>query len=226
MDESYSIFVVDDDHSVRTSLTRLFRSAGWRVEGFDDAQAFLARLPLQQPGCVVLDVSMPGMHGPELHEQLLKRGCQLPVIFLTGHGDVPTSVRQMKRGAVDFLLKPADDKLLLQTVEAALEKYSAVQAYRHQQDKAAEHLQLLTSRERQVLDCMLKGYINKQTAAVLGIAEKTVKVHRAHTMEKMQVHSVPQLVYACELAGVRGLEPAPESFQDPNDPTQTARREP
>lgn len=217
MDESYSIFVVDDDRDVRTSLTRLFRSAGWQVEGFAGADEFLARLPVQEPGCVVLDVSMPGMHGPELHEQLQKRNCQLPVIFLTGHGDVPLSVEQMKRGAVDFLLKPADDKLLLRTVKAALEKYSAVQACRCQQEEAAEHLQLLTCRERQVLDCMLKGYMNKQTAAVLEIAEKTVKVHRAHIMEKMQVKSVAQLVYACELAGISGLEPAPESFQNTNN---------
>ncbi|MGA9856136.1 MAG: response regulator [Gammaproteobacteria bacterium] len=197
-----TVFVVDDEKSVRNSLVRLLRSAGCQVEAFASADAFLERLPIDDVGCMVLDISMPGKSGSVLHEQLSDHNCSLPVIFLTGHGDVPMSVREMKKGAVDFLLKPVDAKALLAAVAAALGRHRAALAKQHQQQEVVLHLQQLTQRERQVLECMLDGYMNKQTALQMGIAEKTVKVHRSRVMEKMAVHSVAELVHRCEIAGI------------------------
>lgn len=202
----FTVFVVDDEESVRTSLARLIRSAGFGVEVFGAADAFLKRLPIDGIGCMVLDVSMKGTSGPELHAQLRQRGIFLPVIFLTGHGDVPTSVREMKKGAMDFLLKPADDETLLKTIAAALDQYERADARRSERENIGSRLSQLTQREREVLECILGGYLNKQTAGMLGIVEKTVKVHRGRIMKKMGVRSAAELAYQCEIAGVQPRE--------------------
>lgn len=195
-----TVFVVDDDEAVRRSIERLLRSAGLNVETFASAPEFLQRSPISETGCVLLDVQMPGINGPELHDGMSERGFTLPVVFLTGHGDVPTSVRAMKKGAADFLLKPVDDEMLLDTIRQAIERHAAERVrQRHRQDIAAR-LHRLSVREREVMAYVVQGRLNKQIAGDLGIAEKTVKVHRARVMEKMEVRSVAELVHLCETA--------------------------
>lgn len=195
-----TVFVVDDDEAVRRGLERLLRSAGLNVETFASAPEFLERSPTSETGCVLLDVQMPGVNGPELHEGMSERGFTLPVVFLTGHGDVPTSVRAMKKGAVDFLLKPVDDEMLLGTIRQAVERHAAEQVRQRQRQDIAARLHRLSAREREVMEHVIQGRLNKQIAGDLGIAEKTVKVHRAHVMEKMEVRSVAELVHLCETA--------------------------
>jgi FixJ family two-component response regulator len=198
-----TIFIVDDDPSVRKSLTRLMRSAGWTAEAFTSAHEFLARPPFSGTGCAVLDVSMPGMTGPELREQMAARKISLPVIFLTGHGDVPTGVDAMKKGAVDFLVKPADDEVLIQTIQLALERHRAGRARERELEKIHQRLARLSAREHEVMGYVIAGCLNKQVADELGIAEKTIKVHRGRVMQKMEVASVAELVHLCEIAGVK-----------------------
>lgn len=197
-----TVFVVDDDASVRRSLARLLRATGWNVETFSTAREFLQRGPISKPGCVVLDVRMPEMTGPELHAQMHERELSLPVVFLTGHGDVPTSVQAMKRGAVDFLLKPVDAGVLLETIARAIESHTAELSQQEGHQRIAARFARLTTREREVLDAVIRGYRNKQIAADLGISEKTVKVHRGRVMDKMEVRSVVELVHVCEVAGI------------------------
>lgn len=197
-----TVFVVDDDGSMRQGLTRLLRSAGWNVETFASAREFLERAPFSGAGCVVLDVRMPEMTGPELHDRMHERGLSLPVIFLTGHGDVPTSVQAMKRGAVDFLLKPVDEEVLFQTIARAVERHSTEQARQSERQAIVAHLARLSAREREVLEGVIRGHLNKQIASALGISEKTVKVHRGRVMEKMEARSVAELVHLCEVAGI------------------------
>lgn len=197
-----TVFVVDDDAAVRRGLRRLISSAGWRVEEFDSGQAFLERYTPAAQGCVVLDVSMPGMQGTELHDCLCERGIPLPVIYLTGHGDVPTSVRAMKQGAVDFLLKPVDGEVLLQAIDAAVERSATRQIQDRQRQDIERRIARLSTRERQVMEFVIGGCLNKQIAAALGITLQTVKAHRGHLMEKMQAASLADLVHLCQLAGV------------------------
>lgn len=197
-----TIFVVDDDSAVRSGLARLIRSAGWNVEPIASAHEFLERAPTAGTGCVVLDVHMPDMTGPELYERLIESGISIPVIFLTGHGDVNTGVRAMKKGAVDFLLKPVDDEVLLKAIEQAVERHAIESRRSRERDGILARLGLLSEREREVLVHVLQGRLNKQIGADLGIAEKTVKVHRGRVMEKMQVRSVAELVHLCEIAGI------------------------
>ncbi len=197
-----TVFVVDDDGSVRQGLMRLLRSAGWNVETFSSAREFLERAPFSETGCVVLDVRMPEMTGPELHDRMRDRGLSLPIIFLTGHGDVPTSVQAMKRGAVDFLLKPVDEEVLFQTIARAVERHSTEQARDSERQSIVARLARLSSREREVLERVIRGHLNKQIASALGISEKTVKVHRGRVMEKMEAGSVAELVRLCEAAGI------------------------
>lgn len=196
------VFVVDDDASVRRSLARLLRAARWNVETLPTAREFLQRAPVSMPGCVVLDVRMPEMSGPELHDRMREMELSLPVIFLTAHGDVPTSVQAMKRGAVDFLLKPVDAGVLLQTVARAIEWHTAELAKQRGRQHFTARLARLTTREREVLDAVIRGDRNKQIAADLGISEKTVKVHRGRVMDKMEARSVAELVHLCEAAGM------------------------
>lgn len=192
------VFVVDDDPSVRGALARLLRSAGWSVEAFASAEEFLARLPYSGTACVVLDVRMPDMTGPELHGRLAEKRHPLPVVFLTGHGDVPMGVQAMKNGAVDFLLKPVDDDVLLEAIHSAIERHASQRARERELRDIETRLARLSPREREVMEHVFRGRRNKQIAADLGIAEKTVKAHRGQVMQKMEVRSVAELVRILE----------------------------
>ena len=197
-----TIFVVDDDTAVRSALSRLIRSAGWTVQALASPHEFLQLAPKTGIGCLVLDVHMPDMTGPELHDRMIKAGISLPVIYLTGRGDVITGVSAMKKGAIDYLLKPVDDDVLLQAIDRAIEKCAFKSIHDDEREGVLAHYGLLSPREREVLLQVLKGRLNKQIALELGIAEKTVKVHRGRVMEKMQVRSVAELVHICEVAGI------------------------
>ena len=194
------VFIIDDEPRVRKALGRLFRSAGRDTEAFAAAREFLARMPYAGTGCVVLDVNMPEMTGPELQQRMAEQGISLPIVFLTGHGDVPTGVQAMKHGAVDFLTKPVDDEALLRAVEAALARHAASNARRDERQASVARLALLSAREREVMEHVIRGRLNKQIAADLRIALKTVKVHRSRVMAKMACTSVPELVRLCQLA--------------------------
>jgi FixJ family two-component response regulator len=196
-----TVFVVDDDAAVLKGLSRLVRSAGLAVTTFSSPRDFLDRHDPNTPGCLVLDLAMPGLNGLELQQALVTRGHELAIIFLTGHGDIPMSVKAMKQGAVDFLTKPADDDDLLKAIRVALEKDRLQRQARAEVAEIQQRLATLTPREREVLQHVISGHLNKQTAAELGTVEKTIKVHRARVMEKMKVHSVAELVHLAERAG-------------------------
>ncbi len=197
------VYVVDDDDDVRDGLCRLLRSAGWEVIECASAAAFLDTYDAGRCSCLLLDVSMPEMTGPELHEELDARGIGIPVVFLTGKGDVGTSVRALKRGALDFLEKPVDADVLLDAIEAAVARCREMRARRGQQDQVAERYAQLSAREREVMAHVVRGRLNKQIAFDMGIALKTVKVHRGRVMAKMQVRSVAELVRLCDQLGLR-----------------------
>lgn len=196
------VFVVDDDPSVRRSLTRLLTAAGYGVEAFASAREFLEREPHAGPACVVLDVRMPGLTGLELQAALGGAGRRIPVVFVTGHGDVSMSVTAMKRGAVDFLTKPFDAEDLLAAIERAVAKDVRETADEARVTEVRARVRMLTPREAQVFALVVTGMLNKQIASELGISEKTVKVHRARVMEKMQAGSVADLVRLADRAGV------------------------
>lgn len=192
-----TVFVVDDDPAVRTSMERLIRSVGWKAETFASADAFLERLPLAGTCCLLLDIHMPGTTGTGLQDMMCAQDWYLPVVFLTGQGDVPTCAESMKKGAVDFLLKPVDDELLLDALRRGLERHAAQRERAARRDSVQSRLDSLSPRERQVMDGVLRGRLNKQIAGDMEISEKTVKVHRARVMEKMGVRSVARLVSLC-----------------------------
>ena len=197
-----TVFVIDDDDQVRTSLGRLLRSAGWDVEVFGSAQRFMQRLPFEGVGCVLLDVQMPDMSGPELQKQMLATGVSLPIVYLTGHADVPMSITAMKNGAMDILLKPAEDEIVLSAIGAAIAKHEFVSAQEMKRAEIEGRLARLSAREREVLEFVIAGRLNKQIAGDLGITEKTVKAHRARVMEKLETRSVAAVVRMCELVGI------------------------
>jgi two-component system response regulator TtrR len=188
------VFVVDDDEAMRDSLRWLLESRGFAVVEFDSAEAFLAACTPDCAGCLLLDVRMPGMSGLELHEKMASAGFELPVIFITGHGDVPMAVRALKRGAADFLEKPFDDAELADLVAAALERDARARAGRAERRSLAERIAALTPREREVMELVVAGKLNKIIADDLDISIKTVEVHRARIMEKLGVRSVAELV--------------------------------
>jgi FixJ family two-component response regulator len=188
------VFVVDDDASMRRSLERLLRSFGYTVEGYASAAAFLARSPATGIACLVLDLRMPGMDGLDLQGRLAARGDDLPVVFVSGHGDVPSSVRAMKAGALDFLTKPFDESVLRAAIERALDWHGERRASRADLDALRARFETLTPREREVSREVAEGRLNKQIAERLGTSEKTIKVHRARVMEKLGARSVVELV--------------------------------
>jgi len=190
------VYIVDDDEAMRDSLQWLIESQGLAVRTFAAAEDFLAACGDAMAGCIVLDVRMPGMSGLELYEKMNLRRCTLPVIFITGHGDVPMAVSALKKGAVDFIEKPFNDKELLRVIGQCLERESATRQQRQREGEAARRLAGLTEREREVMDLILAGKLNKQVADVLNISIKTVEVHRARIMDKMGVRSVAELVQA------------------------------
>jgi FixJ family two-component response regulator len=196
------VFVVDDDASVRTSLTRLLESSGYAVEVFGSAREFMARDPYPGPCCLVLDVRMPGLSGLELQERLLVEGRRMSIVFVTGHVDVPKSVQAMKGGAVDLLMKPVDARDLLGAIERAVTKSAQDLGKAARAGEVQQRVKTLTSREMQVFALVVTGMLNKQVAAALGVGEKTVKVHRARVMGKMRAGSLAELVRLADEVGV------------------------
>jgi FixJ family two-component response regulator len=194
-DSAPCVRVVDDDAAVLKSVGRLLRSAGFAVKTFHSSEDFLHQHDGAAPGCLVLDLSMPGLDGLELQQALASSGDHCPVIFITGHGDVPASVRAMKAGAIDFLTKPFDQADLIAAVRAAIDKDRSGRAARAERTSIGARLAALTPREREVMAYVVAGRLNKQIAAALGTAEKTVKVHRARVMKKMGAASVAALVW-------------------------------
>ena len=197
------IFVIDNDASVRQGLSRLLRSGGYVVETFSSAAAYLQEEPYDYQGCLILDLRMPGLSGIDLQSHLTTKGCDLPIIFLSGHGDVPISVRAMKQGAVDFLTKPVDDEVLFATVERALSLNESSRARKRIDVGLNDKLRRLTPRELQVMRLLLGGARNKTIAFELGIAEKTVKVHRGKIMEKLELKSAAELGRFGVLVGIK-----------------------
>lgn len=195
-----TVFVVDDEEPVRRAVSRLLSSAEIGVATFASPAEFLVAYDPEAPGCLLLDVAMPDLTGPELQLALAGRGAVPPIIFLSGHADVPISVQAMKNGAVDFLTKPVSDETLLAAVRAAFELDRRARLDRAEQAGIAARLATLTPREREVLDHVASGQLNKQIAAALGTVEQTIKVHRARVMEKMQVASLAELVRLVERA--------------------------
>jgi FixJ family two-component response regulator len=196
------VFVVDDDPSVRKSLTRVLASAGYAVEAFASAREFLARPPHPGPCCLVLDVRMPGLTGIQLQEMLAVTGRRMSIVFVTGHADVPTSVKAMKAGAVDLLTKPVDVEDLIPAIQRALTRDEHDRAAEVRRAEIQRRVSLLTAREIEVFARVVTGMQNKQIAAALGIVEKTVKVHRARAMEKIRAGSVAELVRLADEAGL------------------------
>ena len=196
------VFVVDDNPSVRKSLARVLAAVGYTVEAFASAREFLARPPHPGPCCLVLDVRMPGLSGIQLQEMLAATGRRLSIVFVTGHADVPTSVRAMKAGAVDLLTKPVDAQDLIVAIQRAVTRDELDLVAEARRTEIQRRVSLLTARETEVFALVVTGMLNKQIGAALGIGEKTVKVHRARVMEKMRAGSVAELVRLADEAGV------------------------
>lgn len=197
------VFVVDDDPSVRKSLGRLLKSAGYSVEVYASAAEYQQRERFCGVGCLVLDVQLPGLNGLELQKAMAGSENDLPVVFITGHGDIPMSVRAMKAGAVDFIPKPFGDEAFLRAIGTALEKCRAERTARLERAEIKRRLATLTPREHEVLRHVVSGQMNKQVAGDLGTAEKTIKVHRARVMEKMKAASLAELVRMADKLGIR-----------------------
>jgi len=193
-----TVFVVDDDASLREALSSLVRSIGLSVETFSSAKDFLRHKRSEAPACVVLDVRLPGLSGMEVQRELTAADNQIPIIFITGHGDIPMSVRAMKAGAVEFLTKPFRDQDLLDAIQQAIERDTAAFQQRARTAELRARYELLTSREREVMRFVVQGLLNKNIAGELGTSEITVKIQRGQVMQKMQAESVPDLVRISE----------------------------
>ena len=199
------IAVVDDDLSVREGLESLIRSAGCRVETFASAQEFLARPHTEAPNCLILDLQLPGLSGLDLQKRMAEVGPEIPIVFLTGHGNIPASVRAMKAGAVEFLTKPFDDEELLHAIQEAIERDRRNRQQHTEMHELQVRYELLTVREREVMQQVVSGLLNKQVAAELNITEFTVKVHRGQVMRKMRADSLADLVRMADKLGIRRL---------------------
>lgn len=208
------VHVVDDDASFRTAIGRLLRAAGYQVAIYESAQQLLDHLPAERgPSCILLDVQIPGLSGPELQERLKKLGSALPIVFLTGHGDIPTSVQAIKGGAEDFLTKPVPKDKLLDAIERSLARYEATRVRDEELSSLRALVASLTPRERQVFELVVRGRMNKQIAHELGAAERTIKAHRQRVMTKVRVQSLAELVSIAERLGILA---APVANQPPN----------
>src|SRR5881296_3588344 len=196
------VFIVDDDLSVRRSTERLLRAAGLKVQTFTSAREFLKHPRPEGPACLVLDVRMPGLSGIELQRELTHSGIQIPIIFITAHGDIPMTVRAMKAGAVEFLTKPFRDQDLLDAIQIALERDRTRRVQETEVAKLRERYESLTPREREVMPLVVSGLLNKQIADTIGATEATVKVHRSQLMRKMGANSVADLVRMAEKIGI------------------------
>lgn len=201
------VFVVDDDQAVRDSLRWLVESIGVRVQTYASAPDFLADYHPDQPGCIILDVRMPGMSGLDLHERICRDDPALPIIFITGHGDVPMAVRAMKAGAIDFIAKPFNDQALLDRVQQAIERDTLNRSRTAERREIHTRWARLTPREREVMEMVVSGHSNKTIAAHLGVSSKTVEAHRAKFMEKMQASSIPDLMRLTLSYGISRPEP-------------------
>jgi two-component system response regulator FixJ len=199
-----TVFVVDDDASFLTSVARLLRASGFLVRTFPSAPAFLSELPKDAAGCVIADLQMPGMTGMELQDELIKTANPLPIVFLSGHGEIPDSVRAMRHGAEDFLTKRAPKDALLNAVKRALGRNARERIERSQQYERRARFDILSEREREVLQHVLRGQLNKQIAGDLGIHERTVKLHRTAITTKVGVQSVAELTRLAQEAGLLG----------------------
>ena len=189
-----TVFIIDDDRGMRQAIQDLVESVGLRAEAFATGREFLSRQRIGDPSCLVLDVRLPQMSGLDFQRQLAETGVQIPIIFITAHGDIPMSVRALKSGAVEFLTKPFRDQDLLDAIQQALQRDSAARAQQTEIHELEQRFQSLTVREREVMTLVVSGMLNKQIAAELGASEATVKIHRGHVMEKMQAGSIVELV--------------------------------
>ena len=201
-----AVYLVDDDPAVRRALSRVLREEGFAVETFESAEAFLA-FGDRPGGCIVLDVTLPGLDGLELQRKLAEAGESLPIVFVTGYGDIPMSVKAIKAGAMDFLTKPVQAQALLSAVRSAIEQHRTTRAANADAVKLRERLASLTPREREVLGALVAGRLNKQIASDLGVVEQTVKFHRARIMERMQARTVAELMHFAAQLGI-GAKPA------------------
>lgn len=200
------VWVVDDDVSLREALGSLIRSAGLRVETFASAQEFLARSQVDTPNCLVLDVQLPALSGLDLQKRMAEVNLEIPIVFITGHGNIPMSVRAMKAGAVEFLTKPLADRDLLEAIQQAISRDRVARQQKAKMRQLQDRYQSLTPREREVMERVVSGLLNKQVAAELGTTEFTVKVHRGRVMRKMQCNSFADLVRMSEMLGVRRVK--------------------
>jgi len=198
-ESAQTVFVVDDEPAVSRAIARMLRTAGWRVETFDSAEAFLERHD-GGAGCLVLDVDLPGLDGLQLQQRLREKGDALPIVFLTGHGDIPMSVRAIKAGAGDFLTKPVGSDTLNAAVRTAIGQHAAAARRRHDAELIRQRIAQLSTRERQILDAIADGKLNKQIAYDLGVVEQTVKYHRARLMRRLEARSLAELMHFVALA--------------------------